>query len=60
MKIYIAGAITDNPDYLGQFYAAEAKLIKEMIAETIMDEYGKTPTEFVCELEEFDPSMLCQ
>lgn len=29
MKIYIAGAITDNPDYLGQFYAAEAKLIKE-------------------------------
>ena len=37
----------------------EAKLIKEMIAETIMDEYGKTPTEYVCELEEFDPSLLC-
>ena len=37
----------------------EAKIIKEMIAETIMEEYGQTPTEFVCELEDFDPALLC-
>lgn len=29
MKIYIAGAITGNPNYLEQFAAAEAKLIGE-------------------------------
>ena len=29
MKIYIAGAITGNPNYLEQFTAAEAKLIGE-------------------------------
>lgn len=38
----------------------ESKLIKEMIAETIMQEHGMTPTEFVCELEDFDASLLCQ
>ena len=37
----------------------EAKLIKEMIAETIMEEYGQTPMEYVCELEEFNPELLC-
>ena len=36
----------------------ETKLMKEMIAETLMEESGKTPTEYVCELEEFDPSLL--
>ena len=52
-----------NGDREYELYAPtenEAKLIKEMIAETIMDEYGKTPTEYVCELEEFDSSLLCQ
>ena len=38
----------------------EAKLMKEMIAETIMEEHGKTPEEFVCELEDFDYSVMCQ
>ena len=38
----------------------EAKLIKEMIVEKIMEEHGKTPEEFVCELEDFDYSVMCQ
>ncbi|MBO5883300.1 MAG: hypothetical protein J6Q78_02715 [Clostridia bacterium] len=38
----------------------EAKLIKGMIAETIMEEHGKTPEAFVCELEDFDYSLICQ
>ena len=29
MKIYIAGAITDNPDYEKQFKTAEKRLISE-------------------------------